>query len=59
MGPASDPGSVVDQFGRVHGLERVRIADASVFPNIVRSHINATVIVVAERIAEFAVAGHQ
>jgi choline dehydrogenase len=58
MGLASDPSSVVDQFGRVHGLEGVRVADASVFPNIVRSHINPTVIVVAERIAQFARAGH-
>jgi predicted dehydrogenase (TIGR03970 family) len=57
MGPASNPTSVVDQFGRVHGIDGVRVADASVFPNIVRSHINATVIVVGERIAQFARAG--
>jgi choline dehydrogenase len=54
MGPASEPMSVVDQFGRVHGLTGVRVADASIFPNIVRSHINATVIVVGEQIARFA-----
>jgi predicted dehydrogenase (TIGR03970 family) len=54
MGPSSDPTSVVDQFGRVHGVEGVRVADASIFPEIVRSHINATVIAVGERIALFA-----
>jgi choline dehydrogenase len=59
MGPASDPTSVVDQFGRVHGLDGVRVADASVFPNIVRSHVNATVIVVGEKIAQFARLGHR
>jgi choline dehydrogenase len=58
MGPASDPTSVVDQFGRVHRLDGVRVADASVFPSIVRSHINATVIVVSERIAQFVKASH-
>jgi choline dehydrogenase len=57
MGMAADPMSVVDQVGRVLGLDGVRVTDASIFPNIVRAHINATVIAVADRIAGFARAG--
>jgi choline dehydrogenase-like flavoprotein len=51
MGPMSDPDAVVDAGGAVRGLDNVHIADASVFPGPVRAHINATTIVVAERIA--------
>ena len=53
MGPASDPMAVVDQEGAVHGLEGLRVVDASIMPNCVRANINATVIMLAERIADF------
>jgi choline dehydrogenase-like flavoprotein len=53
MGPASDPFAVTDQFGRVHGLDNLRIADASIFADVVRANTNATAILVGERIAEF------
>ncbi len=53
MGPASDPAAVTDQYGRVHGLEGLRVVDASVMPDIVRANTNATVIMMAERIADF------
>lgn len=52
MGPASDPMAVVDQFCRVHGLEGIRIVDASVMPEIVRANTNATVIMLGERAAD-------
>lgn len=52
MGPSSDGTSVVDQHGRVHGLEGLRIVDASIMPDIVRAPINPTVIAMAERIAD-------
>ncbi|MBT3941384.1 MAG: mycofactocin system GMC family oxidoreductase MftG [Chloroflexi bacterium] len=53
MGPESDPMAVVDQFGKVHGADGLRVADASIMPDCVRANINATVIAMGERIADF------
>ena len=53
MGPASDPTAVVDQFVRVHGLQALRVADASVMPDVVRANTNATAIMIAERVADW------
>ena len=53
MGPASDGMAVVDQHGRVHGLENLRIADASVMPNCIRANTNVTTMMIGERIADF------
>ncbi len=53
MGPESDPLAVVDQECRVRGLENLRVIDASVMPEIPRANTNATVIMVAERVADF------
>ena len=38
MGPASDPMAVVDQYGIVHGIEGLRVVDASIMPNCVRAN---------------------
>ena len=51
MGADSD--SVVDPAGKVHGVDNLRVADASIFPNITNGNLNAPTIMVAERIAEF------
>ena len=53
MGPSSDPLAVVDQYGKVHGMERLRIADASIMPDLVRAPINPAVIMLAERVADY------
>ncbi|MCH7606780.1 MAG: mycofactocin system GMC family oxidoreductase MftG [Chloroflexi bacterium] len=53
MGPASDPMAVVDQYCRVHGLQGLRVVDASIMPNVVRANTNATTIMIAERVADF------
>jgi choline dehydrogenase len=53
MGPASDPLAVVDQHCRVHGLTGLRVADASVMPDVIRANTNATTIMIAERVADF------
>ncbi|MER5942622.1 GMC family oxidoreductase N-terminal domain-containing protein [Streptomyces sp. NPDC001928] len=43
--------AVVDPTLRVHGLEGLRVADASVMPSIVAANTNATVLAIAERAA--------
>ena len=53
MGPAEDPTAVVDQYCKVHGLQNLRVVDASVMPDIVRANTNATIIMMAERAAYF------
>ena len=52
MGPGSDPMDVVDQAGRVRGLDGIRVVDASMMPTSVRANINVTVMAMAERIAD-------
>lgn len=51
MGSESDPAAVVDQFGLVHGLDRLRIADTSIFPAPLSRGPHASAVMVAERIA--------
>jgi choline dehydrogenase-like flavoprotein len=53
MGPGSDSMAVVDQYGRVHGVEGLRVADASIMPDCVRANTNVTCMVIGERIADF------
>lgn len=53
MGPADDPSAVVDSQGRVHGIQGLRVCDASIFPRIPRANLNWPVIAAAERIAEW------
>lgn len=46
------PDSVVDPRLRVHGVDGLWVADASVMPQITRALPQATIIAVAERVAE-------
>ena len=51
MGPPSDPDSVVDSDGRVHGIEGLYVADASLMPAVVAGNTNMPTAVIGERIA--------
>ncbi|PPF39661.1 choline oxidase [Pseudoclavibacter sp. AY1H1] len=53
MGAAGDALAVVDSRLRVHGIEGLRIADASVFPTIPALNPVGTVMTVAERAVDF------
>jgi choline dehydrogenase len=49
----SPENSVVDQTCRVHGIERLRVVDTSIMPNVVRRCPNATAVMIGERAAAF------
>ena len=48
----TDAASVVDADLRVRGVDGLRVADASVMPNIIRGHTNAPAIVIGEVAAD-------
>ncbi|PYH40869.1 GMC family oxidoreductase [Aspergillus saccharolyticus JOP 1030-1] len=52
MGPAGDPDAVVDSQGRVFGVKGLRVVDSSVFPLLPPGQIQATVYMLAEKIAD-------
>jgi choline dehydrogenase len=47
-----DDMAVVDGQGRVHGLQNLRVVDASIMPLIITGNLNATTIMMAEKIAD-------
>ena len=56
MAPADDRNAVVDARLRVHGVDALRVADASVMPNIVGGNTSAPAMMIGERAAAFALA---
>ena len=54
MGPPSGTMAVVDQFCHVHGLEGLRVVDASVMPDVIRANTNTNTntntIMIGERV---------
>jgi choline dehydrogenase len=57
MGPSDEPSAVVDHRCRVHGLDGLRVADASVFPQPPRATTAWPTAVVGERAAQLIAAG--
>ena len=53
MGLSKDPQAVVDQHGRVHGIDKLWVADASIMPGLVHSPTDLTSVIIGERIAEW------
>ncbi len=52
MGPASNPMAVVDDQLRVHGLEGLRLVDASVMPRILSANLNAGTLMIADKASD-------
>jgi choline dehydrogenase len=48
----TDEMAVVDSQGRVHGVQHLRVCDASIMPLIVSGNLNVPVIMMAEKIAD-------
>jgi choline dehydrogenase-like flavoprotein len=46
------PDSVLDPQLKVRGIEQLRVVDASAMPDLVTAHINACVLMIAERAAD-------
>ena len=55
MGPKDDGMAVVNQRGSVHGIQGLRVADASIMPDCIRANTNLTTIMIGERIADWMV----
>nr|WP_314543690.1 GMC family oxidoreductase N-terminal domain-containing protein [uncultured Massilia sp.] len=51
MGAAADPEAVTDTEGRVHGLQGLRVVDASLMPRLPSANTNIPTIMMAEKIA--------
>lgn len=49
MGPSSDPLAVVDARLRVHGLDGLRVADASIMPTVISGNTNGPCIMIGEK----------
>jgi choline dehydrogenase len=52
MGPATDPTAVVDDQLRVHGLQALRVVDASIMPSMPSANTYATTLAIAEKASD-------
>ncbi|XP_018566890.1 glucose dehydrogenase [FAD, quinone]-like [Anoplophora glabripennis] len=52
MGPNMEKGDVVDSNLKVHGMRKLRVADASVFPFTLSGHPNAPCVMIGEKVSD-------
>ena len=52
MGDLEDTMTVVDNEGRVHGIQSLRVIDSSIFPTIPNGNLNGPTIMLAEKMAD-------
>ena len=52
MGPAESTWAVVDDHLRVHGLEGLRVIDASVMPRMISANLNASTMMIADKASD-------
>jgi len=52
MGPDTDPTAVVDDQLRVHGMESLRVVDASIMPNMPSANTYASTMMIAEKASD-------
>jgi choline dehydrogenase len=57
MGPATDPGAVVDDELRLHGLAGLRVVDASIMPTMLSANLNAATLMLADKASDL-IRGH-
>ena len=48
----SDPMAVVDKFTRVIGVEKLRVVDSSIFPQITNGNLNGPTMMVGEKASD-------
>jgi choline dehydrogenase len=52
MGPAEAPWAVVDDQLRVHGMDGIRVIDASVMPRMISANLNAATMMIADKASD-------
>jgi choline dehydrogenase len=52
MGPATSTGAVVDDQLRVHGLQGLRVIDASIMPRMISANLNASTMMIADKASD-------
>ncbi|XP_065222642.1 glucose dehydrogenase [FAD, quinone]-like [Planococcus citri] len=52
MGPSKDPDAVVSSELKVHGIQGMRVADASIMPQVPNANLNIPVIMIGEKVSD-------
>ena len=52
MGTSNDLGAVVDAHGRIHGINGLRVVDASIMPTVTNGNTNGPTIMIAEKLSD-------